>query len=357
MAGSAELLLSEEAPLSMPAELRRRLDCRLLPLLSGGYLMSVIDRSNLAYAELQMRDDLSLSQSSFGLAAGVFFLSYCAAQVPTCALVSKLGARREIRRQPLPRRPPPPPPLAPPLAGACSPRRCLRGGSAPPPLPLCGREGSCCCSASCWASRRRGSTPPPSSRSRSGTQTRPAPARRPSSPSVPRAGPRCGRQEAPARLQPFAVEAGRKVWLRVVRARCGRGAAARPVEPPTPGAASVYLSVAAAKATAAPACPPSRSAGSRAARAFPLGVGVGRYGERWGEMGRESASSASSRPLCVGFPRCRLGTSIGASSSGALLQSLDGALGLAGWRWLFLVQEPDPRGDRSTQLTVNHIRI
>ena len=65
--------------------------------------MSVIDRSNLAYAELQMRDDLSLSQSSFGLAAGVFFLSYCAAQVPTCALVSKLGARREIRRQPLPR--------------------------------------------------------------------------------------------------------------------------------------------------------------------------------------------------------------------------------------------------------------
>ena len=34
--------------------------------------MSVIDRSNLAYAELQMRDDLSLSQSSFGLAAGVF---------------------------------------------------------------------------------------------------------------------------------------------------------------------------------------------------------------------------------------------------------------------------------------------
>ena len=56
-----------------------------------------------------MRDDLSLSQSSFGLAAGVFFLSYCAAQVPTCALVSKLGARREIRRQPLPRRPPPPP--------------------------------------------------------------------------------------------------------------------------------------------------------------------------------------------------------------------------------------------------------
>ena len=41
--------------------------------------------------------------SNLGLAAGVFFLSYCAAQVPTCALVSKLGARREIRRQPLPR--------------------------------------------------------------------------------------------------------------------------------------------------------------------------------------------------------------------------------------------------------------
>ena len=91
----------------------------------------------------------------------------------------------------------------------------------------------------------------------------------------------------------------------------------------------------------------------RAARAFPLGVGVGRYGERV----RIERPSPSSRPLCLGFPRCRLGTSIGASSSGALLQSLDGALGLAGWRWLFLVQEPDPIGDRSTQLTVNHIRI
>lgn len=199
-----------------------------------------------------MRDDLSLSQSSFGLAAGVFFLSYCAAQVPTCALVSKLGARREIRRQPLPRRPPPPPPLAPPLAGACSPRRCLRGGSAPPPLPLCGREGSCCCSASCWASRRRGSTPPPSSRSRSGTQTRPAPARRPSSPSVPRAGPRCGTAHARRRLR--------------------------------------YLSAAAAKATAAPACPPSRSAGSTEPHA------PSRLESEWGDMGRESASSARARP-------------------------------------------------------------
>ena len=66
----AETLLSS-AP-SLPRALFIRLCWRLLPILWLGYVLNIVDRTNLGYAALQMTDDLHLSQRAFGLASGIF---------------------------------------------------------------------------------------------------------------------------------------------------------------------------------------------------------------------------------------------------------------------------------------------
>ena len=75
----AETLLSS-AP-SLPRALFIRLCWRLLPILWLGYVLNIVDRTNLGYAALQMTDDLHLSQRAFGLASGIFFCAYAALQL------------------------------------------------------------------------------------------------------------------------------------------------------------------------------------------------------------------------------------------------------------------------------------
>ncbi len=53
----------------------------MLPLLVSLVLVSFIDRSNLAFASLQMRADLGLSTATYGLGSGCFFLGYALLQV------------------------------------------------------------------------------------------------------------------------------------------------------------------------------------------------------------------------------------------------------------------------------------
>ena len=73
-------------------ELLSRLRWRILPLLCAGYSIDYVHRANLAWAALQMRDALNLSQQTFGLASGLFFVSYSIMQVPSNAILFRLGA-------------------------------------------------------------------------------------------------------------------------------------------------------------------------------------------------------------------------------------------------------------------------
>jgi len=73
---------------------RRQIALRLLPFVFVLYVTNYLDRTNLAYAALEMSRDLGLSDSVFGLAAGVFFLSYVALQIPGALLVELWSARR-----------------------------------------------------------------------------------------------------------------------------------------------------------------------------------------------------------------------------------------------------------------------
>jgi ACS family tartrate transporter-like MFS transporter len=75
---------------------RHHIAWRLLPILFVLYIASFIDRTNVAFAALDMNHDLGFSDRVFGLGTGVFFISYLAMQVPGALLVERWSARRVI---------------------------------------------------------------------------------------------------------------------------------------------------------------------------------------------------------------------------------------------------------------------
>jgi MFS transporter, ACS family, tartrate transporter len=66
---------------------------RLLPFLFLLYIANYLDRTNISYAKLGMKGDLSLTDSMFGWASGIFFIGYFALQVPGALLVERWSAR------------------------------------------------------------------------------------------------------------------------------------------------------------------------------------------------------------------------------------------------------------------------
>src|SRR5438874_6060965 len=75
------------------ASARSRIAWRLLPFLFLLYIANYLDRTNIAYATLGMKGDLSLTDSVFGTASGIFFIGYFALQVPGALLVERWSAR------------------------------------------------------------------------------------------------------------------------------------------------------------------------------------------------------------------------------------------------------------------------
>jgi ACS family tartrate transporter-like MFS transporter len=71
---------------------------RLLPFLLLLYIVAWIDRVNISVAALQMKPDLGLSDTVFGLGAGIFFLGYALFEVPSNLILVRVGARFWIAR-------------------------------------------------------------------------------------------------------------------------------------------------------------------------------------------------------------------------------------------------------------------
>lgn len=69
---------------------------RIIPYIFICYLFNYLDRVNVGFAKLQMLDDLKLSETAYGLGAGIFFLGYIACGVPSNLMLHKIGARRWI---------------------------------------------------------------------------------------------------------------------------------------------------------------------------------------------------------------------------------------------------------------------
>jgi sugar phosphate permease len=76
----------------------RKVSRRLIPTLMLCYFVAYLDRVNISFAALQMNRHLGLTSTAYGLGAGLFFVTYCALEVPSNLLLHKFGATRWIAR-------------------------------------------------------------------------------------------------------------------------------------------------------------------------------------------------------------------------------------------------------------------
>ncbi|QVM94748.1 MFS transporter [Pseudomonas sp. SORT22] len=81
-----------------PATLNRLLFVKLMPLLIAAYVLSFLDRTNIALAKHQLDVDLGISAAAYGLGAGLFFLTYALSEVPSNLIMHRVGARFWIAR-------------------------------------------------------------------------------------------------------------------------------------------------------------------------------------------------------------------------------------------------------------------
>jgi ACS family tartrate transporter-like MFS transporter len=57
------------------------------------HVIAYADRVNITFAETEITNDLAISSTVFGLAAGIFFLSYVALEIPSNLILHRVGAR------------------------------------------------------------------------------------------------------------------------------------------------------------------------------------------------------------------------------------------------------------------------
>ncbi|MBV9457283.1 MAG: MFS transporter, partial [Bradyrhizobium sp.] len=70
-----------------------RIMWRIMPLMVAFMMLSVIDRSNVSYAKLQMVSGLGMSETAYGLASSLFFIGSLIFEVPSALAAHRFGAR------------------------------------------------------------------------------------------------------------------------------------------------------------------------------------------------------------------------------------------------------------------------
>ena len=92
----------EQPSPSASDRLLARIAWRLLPLLFFCYIIAYIDRINVGFAKLYLREALGVDEqvfgSVYGFGAGLFFIGYFIFEVPSNLLLQRFGARRWIAR-------------------------------------------------------------------------------------------------------------------------------------------------------------------------------------------------------------------------------------------------------------------
>jgi sugar phosphate permease len=76
----------------------RKVTWRLIPFLFLCYIVAFLDRINIGYAQLQMKQSLPFSDAVYGLGAGIFFIGYFLFEVPSNLMLAKVGVRKTLLR-------------------------------------------------------------------------------------------------------------------------------------------------------------------------------------------------------------------------------------------------------------------
>ena len=78
--------------------LYRKVVWRIIPFIFVCYVLNYIDRVNVSFAKLQFQGDLQLSDASYGLGVGLFYVGYILFEVPSNLVLQRIGARKTIMR-------------------------------------------------------------------------------------------------------------------------------------------------------------------------------------------------------------------------------------------------------------------
>lgn len=89
---------SSTRPPMVDDALFRKISWRLLPLLCVCYLFNYLDRTNVGFAQLQLREQLAFGDTVFGIGASIFFLGYAVFEVPSNMLLARIGVRATLLR-------------------------------------------------------------------------------------------------------------------------------------------------------------------------------------------------------------------------------------------------------------------
>lgn len=71
---------------------------RLLPMAMLLFFMSLLDRTNISFAALDMNKDLGLSLAQYGVAASIFYVGYFLFEIPSNFALERMGARIWLTR-------------------------------------------------------------------------------------------------------------------------------------------------------------------------------------------------------------------------------------------------------------------
>jgi ACS family tartrate transporter-like MFS transporter len=78
--------------------LYRRITWRLIPYMFLLYILAYLDRVNVGFAAVQMKQELHFSDTVYGTGAGIFFLGSALFDVPSNLILSRVGPRVWIAR-------------------------------------------------------------------------------------------------------------------------------------------------------------------------------------------------------------------------------------------------------------------
>jgi ACS family tartrate transporter-like MFS transporter len=83
---------------SLEDSVLRKVNWRLLPMAMLLFFMSLLDRTNISFAALDMTRDLALSINQYGVAASIFYVGYFLFEIPSNFVLQKVGARIWLAR-------------------------------------------------------------------------------------------------------------------------------------------------------------------------------------------------------------------------------------------------------------------
>jgi MFS family permease len=78
--------------------LYRKVSKHIIPFLFICYVISFLDRINIGFAQLQLKQDLGFTDAMYGLGAAVFYIGYVLFEVPSNLLLARFGARKTFVR-------------------------------------------------------------------------------------------------------------------------------------------------------------------------------------------------------------------------------------------------------------------